>query len=391
MPEPLERVNLAEIETGEKTDGLLALGSNQKSAFAFGKGSTVYLSAPGGELHTEEEKARFEERLAFCRQRNGFEEEVVAADMHPLYETRFIEVNKEAPVIGVQHHHAHHVSCMLDNQIHEPCFGIILDGTGYGTDGCTWGFEFLYGDAAGFRRLGHLRYSPLPGGDRAVREPWRAACGMLLDAFPGEGRELADSFFPEKKQAINLIEQMVRLRLNTPPAGTCGRLFDAVSAVLGLCHAANYEGEGAVLLTDCAQKALERGAGAESYSWLSCKKEALVELDMMPALWEIVQEKSEGKETDRIALRFHRTIIDACVSVTAQLAALHPGLDKKVVLSGGSFQNPLLKESITCGLQEKGFTVYSHNRIPCHDGGLAAGQLLIAAQQREQMKQEGGG
>ncbi|PYZ97480.1 hypothetical protein CR205_02465 [Alteribacter lacisalsi] len=384
MPEP---VKLETFESGEITEGLLALGSNQKSAFAFGMGSAVYLSAPGGELDSEEAKALFEARLAECRQEKGFEEQMVAADLHPLYETKFIEVKKEAPVIGVQHHHAHHVSCMLDNQIQDPCFGIILDGTGYGTDGCTWGFEFLYGNAAEFRRLAHLRYSPLPGGDRAVMEPWRAAAGMLMEGFPDEGREMAYRFFPGKKEAIDLIDQMVRLRLNTPPAGTCGRLFDVVSAVLGLCHTAAYEGQGAVLLTDCAMKALERGAEAESYSWLSSVKDGVLEIDMMPALWEIMREKSEGKSPDEIALRFHRTVIESCVSVTEKLASVHPKLNRKVVLSGGSFQNPILTKGIAAGLQSKDLTVYTHNRIPCHDGGLAAGQLLIAAGR----KQERGG
>ncbi|OIU70486.1 carbamoyltransferase HypF [Rossellomorea aquimaris] len=374
VPEPLK--------TATGVDRMIALGGNQKNTFSVGKGDTIVMGPHVGDLENEEMIASFESQLRHYKEYLGVNEVSMAVDMHPLYASTSIAKKLKGKTITVQHHHAHHVSCLEDNGLTEPCAGIILDGTGYGEDGNIWGFEFLYGDAQSFERLAHLTYTPLPGGEKAVKEPWRNAVGMLLHYWPENGKELCLKLFPEKAKEINVMEQMIAHGINTPMAGTCGRLFDAISAILGICTVSTYEGEAAVKLSDYMSRTQLENAG-ETYPYhINKSTPNQLQLDLSPRIYEIIQDKWQ-KPIEEIAQKFHVTLVSCCIQMVLELFRNRPEYNRTVVLSGGSFQNIFLAREIREGLKKEGFNVYTHRHVPCHDGGLSLGQLIIAAHRLE--------
>ncbi|MCM3595022.1 carbamoyltransferase HypF [Metabacillus idriensis] len=367
------------IKTNSKVDGIIALGGNQKNTFALGKKDHILLSPHIGDLDNEEMIHFFKTQLDHFKAWLGIKETYIAVDKHPHYAVHRMGYKLKGQMVPVQHHHAHHVSCMEDNGLVAPCFGLILDGTGYGEDGQIWGFECLYGNADSFERLAHLHYTPLPGGEKAVKEPWRNAAGLLLYYWPEEGKELAVNLFPGKSNEIAIIEQMIKKQINTPMAGTCGRIFDAVSAILGICLISTYEGEAAIKLSDYMNEP-QIGKTDESYPFhLKANKDNLLQLDLSPMIKKIIQDRQNAVPLEKIIQIFHQTIVKSCVQMVLTLAKKRPELNRSVVLSGGSFQNRFLVKEIASGLQKESFHVYSHRKVPCHDGGLALGQLIIAS------------
>ncbi|WP_017379384.1 carbamoyltransferase HypF [Paenisporosarcina sp. TG-14] len=366
------------LETNAKVDQLIALGGNQKNTFAVGKRNYIVMSPHIGDLENEEMIHSFEEQLHHFKEWLGVEEPYIAVDKHPFYASNSIAEKLKSKVIPIQHHHAHHVSCMEDNRLEEPCIGIILDGTGYGDDGHIWGFEFLYGNGHSFERLAHLQYTPLPGGEKAVKEPWRNAVGMLLYFWPIEGKEWSTKLFPEKSKEINIIESMINNHINTPMAGTCGRLFDAISAILGICLTSTYEGEAAIKLSDAMDE--PQIESDESYSFhLETNRKNQTQLDLSPMIYQIIQDKFNKHPNTKIIQTFLRTIVSCCVQTVQRLVENRPELNRTVVLSGGSFQNIYLVREIKRRLQIEGFNVHTHKNLPCHDGGLSVGQIIIAS------------
>lgn len=367
------------IKTNTNVERIIALGGNQKNTFAIGKQHHIVLGPHIGDLDHEEMICSFEDHLHYYKKWLDIEEKYVAIDQHPLYTATSIAKKLQGKVIPIQHHHAHHVSCMEDNELKEPCLGIILDGTGYGEDGHIWGFECLYADAYSFERLGHLQYTPLPGGDRAVREPWRTAVGMIFHYWPQEGKELAAKLFPDKEKEITIIGKMVHHQMNTPIAGTCGRLFDAISAILGICSLSTYEGEAAIKLADYMSIPYDATV-EEMYPYhLKTNKHNMLELDLSPMIYQIIQDKLKQTPIADIIQTFHHTIVSCCVQMILTIIKNRPELNRTVVLSGGSFQNIYLAREIKKRLQREDFSVYTHKQVPCHDGGLSFGQIIIAA------------
>lgn len=373
VPEPLK--------TTANVEHIIALGGNQKNTFAVGKQNQIVMSPHVGDLENEEMIASFEEQLHHYQEWLGIKEPYQAVDKHPLYASASISKRFNRKAISIQHHHAHHVSCMEDNGVKEPCIGIILDGTGYGEDGHIWGFECLYGNANSFERLGHLQYTPLPGGEKAVKEPWRNAVGMLLYCWPQEGEELCMKLFPERSKEITIIEQMIVHHINTPLAGTCGRLFDAISAILGICSISTYEGEAAIKLSDYMNEAELESTDAVYSFHLKTNRQNQFQLDLSPMIYQIIQDKFQQQSIIKIIQKFHRTIVSCCVQMVLKVVRNRQDLNRAVVLSGGSFQNVFLAREIRKELQKEGFNVYTHKQVPCHDGGLSLGQIIIAAQQ----------
>ncbi|WP_318183308.1 carbamoyltransferase HypF [Metabacillus idriensis] len=373
VPEPLK--------TTSNVDHIIALGGNQKNTFSVGKQNNIVMSPHVGDLENEEMIDSFEEQLHHYKEFLGVKEKYVAIDKHPLYASTAIAKKLNRKIISIQHHHAHQVSCMEDNGLNEPCLGIILDGTGYGEDGHIWGFEFLYGDAKSYERLAHLQYTPLPGGEKAVKEPWRNAVGMLLYYWPQEGKELCMELFPERLTEINIMEQMIVHQMNTPMAGTCGRLFDAISAILGICSISTYEGEAAIKLSEYMNRTELKNTN-EMYSF-HIKTNILnqLQLDLSPMFFQIIQDKIQQQSITAIVQKFHNTLVSCCVQMVLKVVRNRPDLNRTVVLSGGSFQNVFLTREIQKGLQKEGFNVYTHKHVPCHDGGLSLGQIIIAAHQ----------
>jgi hydrogenase maturation protein HypF len=366
------------MTTSEPVHSIVALGPQQKNTFAIGRNEQIFVGPHIGDMDNLEVTEHFEKEFTHLMKWMGIKGRKVAVDMHPGYMTTQMGRQMGHPVVSVQHHHAHLVSCMEDNQLSEPVFGIILDGTGYGEDGKIWGFEFLYGDAKGYERLGHLRYTHLPGNEKAIKEPWRNATGMMIDYFGEEGQELAQRLFPDKEYEIAIISNMTHKDLNSPLAGTCGRLFDAVSAILGICEVSTYDGEAAIKLSE-RMTTNEKGR-AYPYKLVE-ELGGLVAIDFGQALLEIINDRLNGLDVNMIVKRFHETIADSCVKMLDSLSKKNPDLNKQVVLSGGSFHNPYLLSEITKRLKSRQFSVHTHHRVPCNDGGLSLGQLVIAANQ----------
>jgi hydrogenase maturation protein HypF len=295
--------------------------------------------------------------------------QVVVHDLHPEYLTTRLALEMTGVRrVAVQHHHAHIASCMAENGLSEKVIGVAFDGTGCGTDGKIWGGEFLLSDLVDFERRAHFRYVPLAGGDAAVREPWRAALGYLIETF-GTVPELPSfGMIPEKQKEI--VVTMIRRR-TTLETSSCGRLFDAVASILGLCSRTTFEGQAAVQLEAIADPCVATRYGFEiagAGPW---------QIDMRPTIREIVADLRRGESVHVISAKFHQTVAQVAVEVCIRLR----GSDgpNRVCLSGGTFQNAFLLSRTATALRRNGFEVFLHSAVPPNDGGLCLGQAVVAA------------
>ncbi|MHB8122433.1 MAG: carbamoyltransferase HypF [Desulfuromonadaceae bacterium] len=359
---------------------LLATGAELKSALCLAAGTNAFLSQHIGDLQNQSTLDSFGHTAAHLSGILSITPETAACDLHPDYlSSRFAE-DSGAPLIRVQHHHAHLASCMAENGLDGDVIGIILDGTGYGPDGTIWGGEFLVGGYDGCRRAAHFRQVPLPGGDAAVREPWRMAMTYLYQAL-GESAFSLDHpvarHLPQQERP--LFAQMLRRGINSPLTSSCGRLFDAVAALLNLRQVVSYDGQGAIELEALAESAEGEDSGSYSYNIISPGDEPL-QLDFSPMIAEILADLNAGTPRSSIAHRFHATAAAAATETCLQLAEAS-GLER-VILSGGVFQNRLLSEMIYTALSRKGLTVFTHCLVPPNDGGIALGQAAIAGRRK---------
>jgi hydrogenase maturation protein HypF len=289
--------------------------------------------------------------------------------MHPDYlSTRFAE-ELGVEQIRVQHHHAHVASCMGEHGLDEKVIGISLDGTGYGTDGNTWGSEFFIADLNGFEQRVHFDYLPLPGGDKVTKEPWRTGVSYLYKVFGDDFLKLDIPFIKSLDiSRTGLILTSIQKKLNAPFSSSAGRLFDAVSAIVNCNSTASFHAEPPMRLEAIANVNVSGRYGFGI-------KDGIVVLDTMIA--EIVKDIQDGKNLPDIAGKFHNTIIDVIFAVV-NLLKKKTGINK-VVLSGGTFQNRILIREVPRLLTNNGFEVFIHEKVPSNDGGIALGQLLIAA------------
>lgn len=359
----------------------LAMGAELKSTFCLLKNGHAIPSQHIGDLKTAETYAEFRAKIALFRDLYDMTPEVIAVDMHPDYlSTRWgAQLAKEtgAVLVPVQHHHAHMVSCLAEHRIapDEALFvGLILDGTGLGTDGTIWGGEVLVGDYQGFRRKAHVPPVPLPGGEHAMREPWRNLVAHLISAF-GETWEQQIAGTPVSKELTSkpttLINQIITQGVNAPLASSTGRLFDAVAAALGVAFdQQHYEGQAAMELeammgdhrvsTGYAADIL----GKDTVSW--------------KPLWSgLIADLKAGADPALIAVRFHLGLADVLADLTTRIAA--EAQTYRIVLSGGVMQNRFLLQTLTEKLHAQGLTVLRHTKLPANDGGLSLGQACSAA------------
>jgi len=265
---------------------------------------------------------------------------------------------------------------MAENQLTGPVIGVAFDGTGYGADGAIWGGEFLIADLASYTRRAHLRYVPLPGGDAAVRHPWRMALSYLRDAF---GPHVPDEYLhllrvPEKQ--LQLVDTMLQKRLHTVDTSSCGRLFDAVAAILGLASEVTFEGQAAVALETAAARVPNSFAPAPYPFDLDGSDPILI--DLRSTLRALVADHTAGKPREEIAARFHLTLAAAVVEVCLRIRSGHAL--NHICLSGGTFQNHTLLVSVVLELRRCGFDVFLHSAVPANDGGIALGQAVVANQ-----------
>jgi hydrogenase maturation protein HypF len=357
---------------------VLAMGGQLKVTFALGRGRQAFLSHHMGDLDHYEAYRAFEKDVALYEQLFGITPEVVCHDLHPDYVTSHYARERSArlgaPLLAVQHHHAHLASCMAEHGLTEPVLGVTFDGTGFGTDGAVWGGEFLVGDYRHFHRGAHLRYVGLPGGDKAIREPWRMAVAHLRDA------EIELGTFEARVLPVQLrtVERMLERRLNTPWTSSAGRLFDAVAALAGVRDRVSYEGQAAMELEWLASGLAADGTYAFDIHE-SCQgsgTEAPLIVDTRPLIRAVAREAAQGIEAARIARRFHSTLVELIAAVCGRLRQMS-GIEA-VVLSGGVFLNALLTCEVSARLREEGFRVYRHRLVPPNDGGLSLGQLAVA-------------
>jgi len=363
----------APVYTALNTDGILAFGAELTNCFCAGKKTNAYLSQHIGDLQGIETVKFYEQTIAQFIKLFRIKPSLVAVDMHPMYiSTRTGLAMDNLPVVHVQHHHAHIASCMAENMLDEKVIGVALDGTGYGTDGNTWGSEFLLCDLNDFERITHFEYIPLPGGDSATEEPWRTAVSYLYRIYGKSFLRLPLNFLKEiDSDKISLITEMIDKNINCPLTSGAGRLFDCVASILGLVQTATFQAEGPMRL-----ESMVRLDFTGSYRFTSGET-----LCFDSTIRGIVEDIINGVEKVTIATKFHNTII---LAIFDTVNAIHnrSGINK-VVLSGGVFQNKYLSERTMELLKKNNFEVYTHSSVPANDGGLALGQLAVASKRRE--------
>ncbi len=354
----------ASIALPSSGKSILATGGELKNTFCLTKENRAFISRPIGDLNDFQAYQHYQKAIGHYKERFNIKPEAIAHDMHPDYlSTRYAMANQDSlPRIEVQHHHAHIASCMAEHRLHEEAIGVAFDGTGYGTDGNIWGGEFFVGGYKEFKRVYHLKYIPLPGGDKAALQPWRMAVSYIYQTFNGG----APKFLSRWKDS-NFIISMIEKRVNSPLTSSMGRLFDAVSSIAGVCDINTYEAEAPIRLEALCQKNTE----SQSYPYRIENED----IDVSAMIQEILR---SGEKPEQIATRFHNTIADIVLKVCIKIREKYK-IDK-VILSGGVFQNKTLtKESVKL-LKRLNFAVYTHSAVPPNDGGVSLGQAVIAQQ-----------
>jgi hydrogenase maturation protein HypF len=386
-----------------KTGQILACGAEMKNTFCLTRDDFAFLSQHIGDMGNLDTLEHYTRTVDLYKHLFRIEPKIIAYDLHPDYlATKYAKQQQttgktqhatragrqsDIQYVSVQHHHAHLAACLADNDWHVQdglVIGAMLDGTGLGTDGHIWGGEWLVGDYRGFRRAAHLEYLPLPGGDAATRAPWRIAYSYLHTLL----RDVPDGTIPPdvSHAEISLLSQQLERGLNCPLTSSMGRLFDAVSALLGICSRTSYEAQAAIELEMKASSqvgtwepgnwGLEIGATTAPYPF-ALRSDGDQQIVTLKELFgALLYEVESGTPVATIARRFHETVARMTVDVSQRIAA-GTGLHT-VALSGGCFQNRLLLALTVPALRQAGFRVLLHRQAPCNDGGLSLGQAAIA-------------
>ncbi len=352
---------------------ILGVGAELKNTTCLAIGDRASLSVHLGDLESPATLRVFEDTIADQLSLAEADLALVVHDLHPEYlSTKFATGQDLAPTLAVQHHHAHLVSCLVENGHDGQAIGVVFDGLGWGDDGTAWGGEFLIGDASSCERAAHLEPVPMPGGARAIREPWRMAAAHCIAAF-GEVPPLvaAELDQPLLADVAALCRSEATLRTSS-----IGRLFDAVAALCGLAPVVTYEGEAAIALEGLAA-ACERPDGR--YRWSGG--------DASEVVAAVLDELGAGVDRSLVASRFHRAVADFVVSTSVELSG-RTGLTT-VALSGGVFQNRLLVELVLPLLRAEGLEVLTHREVPPNDGGISLGQVAIGRAARAAAERHG--
>ena len=345
----------------------LAVGGELKNTFCLGRDHYAFLGHHIGDMENVETYESFEQGIRHLSHIFRIQPELLAHDLHPQYYTTRYAKRPDIPQVGVQHHHAHIASCMADNGLDDRrVIGLSFDGTGYGTDGAIWGGEVLIASYLDFERFSHLEYLPLPGGDSAIRHPWRIALGyahtLSIDIEDLPFIKSLDS------QSVNIVKQQIDKQINTPPTSSMGRLFDATACLIGVRSDVTYEAQAAIEMEVLSKPYVRL---AETYPF-----EIGETIQVKELLAAIVQDVRWGESMGKIGARFHKTIAQIAIDICKQ-ARTKTSLNE-VVLSGGVWQNQILLDLVRDGLAKEGFIVYFHKQVPTNDGGLALGQVVIA-------------
>ena len=371
------------IGYSQRLPDAIAVGAHLKNAVAVAHDTNVFLSQHIGDLESEQSLRAFRTTIEDLRTLYQLRPSMVVADMHPDYLSSVHARSMNLPLKTIQHHHAHIASCMAENELSGEVLGIAWDGTGWGPDGTVWGGEFLIVNQQGYTRAATFRTFPLVGGDAAVREPRRSALGALYEMFGSElfvmqNLEFLQAFADEE---LLVFRKMLEGSLHSPRTSSVGRLFDAVASVIGIRQRSSFEGQAAMELEFTADPRQNvSGYPVELSQEIrqgGCA--ALCVVDWRPILRGILDDLRMGTDKRIIATRFHAGLAEAALAVARTTG------EKRVVLSGGCFQNTLLTEMTVKRLRAEGFAVYWHQRIPPNDGGIALGQIHAAVVQKQAM------
>ena len=361
----------------------LACGGELKNTFCLARDNYAFLSQHVGDLQNYETLESFERSIEHFKKLFRVAPRLVAHDMHPDYLSTKYALDLaarsagEVSLVAVQHHEAHIASCMAENEVYEPVIGVAFDGTGFGRDGHIWGGEFFTGDYQGFRRVAHLEYVPMPGGEAAIRAPYRMAFSHLYHAF-GPGWMSVDSPFLSRVSTNEaaVLSRQIQKGINAPLTSSCGRLFDAISSLLGVRDRVNYEAQAAIEMEMIADRKI-----GDSYRWsYRSLQDGTLVVEVGSIVASVIEDMGEGKGPDIVAARFHNTVADVIGEICGIISA-RTGLTR-VALSGGVFQNTLLLDRALAQLRSRGLEPLVHHRVPPNDGGIALGQVMIASAQQ---------
>ena len=353
---------------------VLGCGGELKNTFCFLKGEEAFLSQHIGDIENLQTYEFYCKSIEYFKKVLKLEPEILAYDLHPRYlSTQYAMEIKDIKKLSVQHHHAHIASCMAENGYYEKVIGLALDGTGYGTDDSVWGGEVLIADYSGFERIAHFDYTPMPGGEKAIKEPWRMGLSYLYKVFDEEVWNIPVRFIKEIDRKISrLLIKMISENVNCPMTSSLGRLFDGVSSIIGIRNIANYEGQAAIELENSIN--IYDGVDAYHFAIKNVDGKYLILLDEIfrGVVDSLIQDVSNGI----ISYRFHKTIVDIFLEVS-EMIRRDSGINT-IALSGGCFQNMFLLKNLKYSLIERGFNVIHHKKVPTNDGGISLGQAVIA-------------
>jgi hydrogenase maturation protein HypF len=360
---------------GDEMPPILAVGGELKNTVCLARGRHAFLSQHVGDLENLAAHQFFEEAVEHFQRVLEIEPRVIAHDLHPDYfSTRWALAQRGIERVGVQHHHAHITSCMAENHLDGKVIGFALDGTGYGTDGKVWGGEVLIADYQNFERAAHFAYVPMPGGAAAIQEPWRMAVSYLAQHFGERFLDLPIPFVRQlDRHSVEVLLRMMERGVNSPLTSSCGRLFDAVAALGGIRQSVTYEAQAAIEL----EMAIENSVDDSAYPMTLVPDGSGWLIDTHALFHALVEDLGQGVALGKISRRFHNGLVEVFGRL-AELLRERTTLDR-VCLSGGTFQNVFLLESLCQRLESWHFKVYTHSEVPAGDGGLSLGQALVAS------------
>ncbi|MBX4267757.1 carbamoyltransferase HypF [Clostridium estertheticum] len=354
------------------TRNILACGSNMKNTFCISKDGFLFLSQFNGDLENLETYEHYKENVEHFKNIFSFSPKFIAHDMHPGYMSTKYALEYDLPRIVVQHHHAHIVSNMFENNLKEKVIGVCFDGTGYGGDGKMWGGEFLVCDYSKFTRVAHLDYIKMPGGEKAIKEPFRMGVSYLYKALSINNNKkevndiIYDLYGSKGIRLINILDS----NINCIETSSMGRLFDAMANIIGITDIVTYEGQASIELEAISEMDIE-----ESYTYKIIKQGMYI-IDPYEMIIEILKDKKKGLSAKIITSKFQNTVVNLTVSMCKFIR--QDSNINDVVLSGGVFQNCFLLTKICRNLKKFDFKVYTHKDLPSNDGGISIGQVIIA-------------
>ncbi len=368
---------------------VLGCGGGMKSTFCLTRDSFGFISQHIGDLFNIESLDFYSESVDHLQKVLEIEPELVVCDLHPDYLSSHFAKELGLPLYKAQHHHAHAVAVMAEHGINDEILAVVLDGTGYGTDGTIWGGEFLVCDCTHFQRLGHLMQMPLPGGDAAVLEPYRMALSALYTVYGSDGlhpKNLPPTLAATDPTRIQQIGAMLENNLNCPLTSSCGRLFDVAASLLGIRQMASFEGQAAMELESLARQTVQNCNINKLPDLTACKNSQPLlegnepfEVSTQTIIRSIVEGLQKGEPVEKLALQFHLQLIEEITGFIQRLS--HKTDLNDIVLSGGCMQNKLLFEGLSNELKKIGFRVYTGSEVPVNDGGISLGQATIGGMQ----------